>query len=610
MEETITFSREDYEYSITQILGLGTDQPIGTGFLVAPGYVLTCAHVVLQAIGIEQSKFTDHISPPSETIKLRFPILSDDVVEAKVVAWLPYRLKGGDVAGLKLSQSAPKSAKPIPLADISVDKIKQDELSVYGFGISIGDRSDAYQTKTKVQGGRILLHKVGNSNDETIADGYSGSPVWNDRLGCVIGMIATAIIDDDNEQRSKAYAIPKSKLDQDPDYILRKLYVLSLCDLIEEHLQSLPSDEKRGFSAAIATAFNCCSSGQVLQSRESEVFRKQLFELSQLGDRGWAGVDRLTQFAVFLATMDAVSVNFYNHLKIWIQYRASNFDEIYRRASEEKRSRKIPLSSQSDEHLVIEARPDEQDDQKVIISIWEICDRKTYDRLNPPPYKAQDKIISLTDLPNFIENWIENTTTLSEPTLHFFVPRSWLSKTLDSEITQSGLTLGGQHKLVMRTDHKQSPTGPRYYKRWMEKWQNLEARMQVSAQDVCVRVDVRNKAELFKALNSAEIAILDNLNESEVENIFNFIAQKTALSIALWTRCETLCNQVNTVLKDRDNTDRPILIHELPKRVFTERTEAMGMDEENTLGKHLSLVWEDPKIVPPTMNLQFNQEAS
>ena len=594
MAEEVKFTQEDYLKSIVRIFAQETNNVIGTGFLISPGYVLTCAHVVLQAIGIDKKEFASYETMPPEEIKIDFPQLDiGNKINTKVVAWLPYNISQGDVAGLKLLQAEPSEAKPIPLIQVGWLDIKDDEHSVYGFGKENGEQSDAYKLKTVSAGGRFQFYKAGDPNDETIEGGFSGAPVWNKKLNRVIGMMATARITK-IEQKNKAYAIPKKELDR----VLKQLSAYSLWDLIENNLQQLFSDQKQKLSSAISAVFNLCGSGLVW--REKETLQSRLLALSQLGEGDWNGVERLTQFAVFLATMDAVPGPMYQQIESWVKYRGFKFEHLLNCATLEKRERNIS-SAYASEHLVVEVRPDEQEEEGVCISIWTIGDRQTYDPEEPYPPLLQGKTLTLSELPDFIETWLEDESTLKEPMVHFFVPRAWLACNFDSCRTESELTLGSQYKLVMRTDLNQSPTGKQYYKRWQDKWQLLEAKALHIAQTTFVRADATKKAQLFTKLKSAEMAILENLTEAQVKDVFTFISKKTALPVVLWVRRSELNNVVNCVL------DRTVA--ELPERILQERCDALDDENNNNgLGYHLSLVWEDPKIVPPTMNLPFDQE--
>ena len=101
------------------------DKPgvVGTGFLVAPGYVITCAHVVLEAMGIERNEFSApaYQEIPTAEIYLDFPVeASGQTLRAKVVVWEPYELHSGDIAGLKLLDPVPHTEiQPIRVLPLS-----------------------------------------------------------------------------------------------------------------------------------------------------------------------------------------------------------------------------------------------------------------------------------------------------------------------------------------------------------------------------------------------------------------------------------------------------------------------------------------------------------
>src|ERR671915_13812 len=76
-----------------------TGEVVGAGFLVGERHVLTCAHVVAEALGIAQ----EQVDPPEESILLDFPLLAPEKhLIAQVVVWQPPRPDGrGDIAGLQ-----------------------------------------------------------------------------------------------------------------------------------------------------------------------------------------------------------------------------------------------------------------------------------------------------------------------------------------------------------------------------------------------------------------------------------------------------------------------------------------------------------------------------
>jgi len=592
----VELSREDYEHAIARIFvqnqETGKKSPVGTGFLVAPGYVLTCAHVVLQALGVHEDDFADYgDGPPEGTIMLDF-LPNEYDISAQVVAWEPYDLNKGDIAALKLLKSAPERSKPIPILRCSCEEIENEEHSVYGFAQESGDRSDAYKPKANAVGGRFQFHKKDDPQDDTIESGFSGAPVWNDARKCVVGMIATAWVPKNEEQRSKAYAIPEEQLDP----ILKDLYARSLCDLIEQR----PSEAESRVRNAVELAFWLCDDGN---RSGSDAISERLQYLTQLSNRGWQqaerDVDRLTQFAVFLAVMDGLPKSLRQGLEDWVRFCRFDFEPLYVKANQARQDRQLP-SSYAPEHLIVQIKPDEQDAANVKVWLWVIGDRDRYDPLEPPPPRLKDEVVPFVELPSFLENWLEAESDLENPMMHCFVARRLLGCNLDACETQDGLTLGNQYRLVMRTDLSQSPTGRQHYTRWQQKWEALEHKHQSSARSTLVRSDCSNKGRLLKQLRSAEMAILENLASDRVEEVFEFLAKKVGLPVALWSRQDDQCQDLDHLLD--------CALIDLPERVFEERSETLDCEDKTHVGYHLSLVWEDFKVIPPTWE-PFDQEA-
>jgi len=583
----MSFSVREYEYSIARLFH-ENGNAVGTGFLVAPGYVLTCTHVVLQALKTSEDDFETADSPMGKTIQLDFPLANGEPVTAEVVAWQPYKIDGGDIAGLKLKSPAPEKSKPLPIIQCPWDEIKDQRHAVYGFANDNGDRTDAYKPKSGAAGGRYQLYKADdNPPDETIQAGFSGAPVWNYDQNGVIGMVATAVAP--KEQRSKAYAIPAEQLNS----IIKQLFAYSLYDSICSYLESA---RQRVHHAVEAAFWLCDTDGN--RAKSDDLLDRLLF-LLDLPNRGWQqdgrDIDRLTQFAMFLVVLDGLPRALVSEIATWVKCCNFDFDALYVRSNQYRQERQVS-STVASPHLIVQIKPDEQDVSNVCVSIWVIDDRDCSDPLEPRPAFLQDEIVLFAALPTFLETWLEQESALDSPMIHCFVARHLLGCNLDACETESGLTLGNQYKLVMRTDLSQSPPGKQYYSRWKNKWQSFEGKQHSTAREAFVRSDCRDKKQLYKQLVSTEMAILDNLPQARIEEVFKFIADKVALPIALWVRQDELCEELDRIL---DCT-----IINLPERILEERLEAA---DETCLGSHLSLVWEDPKVIPPTMIMPLIQ---
>ncbi|AOY79082.2 trypsin-like peptidase domain-containing protein [Moorena producens JHB] len=181
------------------------DRVVGIGFLVSEHYALTCAHVVAEALSITSTTQ----SCPEGEIKVDFPLLnSTDKFSARVVCWHPVSELDSekaieDIAVLKLDH-LPASAHPTRL--LLSENIATNPFKVLGcprkvpFGVwatGVLSEQNAKQwfqlEDTKVTGYGIEA-------------GFSGSPVWNEELQGVVGIVVAA---DTKRQTAKvAFMIP------------------------------------------------------------------------------------------------------------------------------------------------------------------------------------------------------------------------------------------------------------------------------------------------------------------------------------------------------------------------------------------------------------------
>ena len=104
---------------------------IGTGFLISPHRLLTCAHVVIQALGIEK---TTEI--PQDPIKFDLP--RHRLLTAKVIFWQPCSsseienaLYGEDIAVLEIIK--PRSFDEIILNLLSTETKNEKCINLFGF---------------------------------------------------------------------------------------------------------------------------------------------------------------------------------------------------------------------------------------------------------------------------------------------------------------------------------------------------------------------------------------------------------------------------------------------------------------------------------------------
>ena len=192
---------------------LGADGNVGgLGVLVGERQVVTCAHVINAVLGREQRA---HSQPePEAGVLVDFPLLDDNrPVRATVVVWLPPsdpRGMGDDVAGLVIGGDLPSGAIAARLA---VEPARAGhQVRVFGYpGAPV--RPDGGWVSATVRGalgnGRL---QIDSSQDSAlkVQPGFSGSALYDDGSGRIMGLLAAAPIGVSPERDS--YAISADRL--------------------------------------------------------------------------------------------------------------------------------------------------------------------------------------------------------------------------------------------------------------------------------------------------------------------------------------------------------------------------------------------------------------
>lgn len=152
---------------------------VGTGVLVAPGLVLTCAHVAARAWG----EAPDVGEGLGRTVRLDLPTSAPGAFrEATVVFWRARRRAADgayDLAGLRFDVAASEGGAPLPLV---VDDAPWGK-PVRAFGFPPGRPDGAYATGVlrDVLANGWTMVKGGPDAREFARPGYSGGPVTTDQ---------------------------------------------------------------------------------------------------------------------------------------------------------------------------------------------------------------------------------------------------------------------------------------------------------------------------------------------------------------------------------------------------------------------------------------------
>jgi len=178
---------------------------VGAGFLVGQRRVLTCVHVVAQALGTPK----DALEAPQGAVLLDFPLVAPEQwLNARVVCWQPVRPDGsGDVAGLELLNDPPAGIRPVRL--VQADDLWVHTFRAFGFP---EDYRNGVWTSGRMLGreatGWLQIEDI-KQTGYFVARGFSGGPVWDEMLDGVVGMIVAV---DTREGVRAALVIPTDRL--------------------------------------------------------------------------------------------------------------------------------------------------------------------------------------------------------------------------------------------------------------------------------------------------------------------------------------------------------------------------------------------------------------
>ncbi|MCA1990847.1 MAG: trypsin-like peptidase domain-containing protein [Coleofasciculus sp. S288] len=180
---------------------------VGAGFLVSSKHVLTCAHVVTDALGIPRTTQQQ----PDGVINLDFPLLAaKQLFVAKVIFWQPVNphKEFEDIAGLELETALPETAQPSQL--VTSEDLWGHPFRVLGFPAGQPNGVSASGVlRGRIANGWVQLEDV-KQPGYRLEPGFSGAPVWDEELQGVAGMAVAAEMN--RADVKAAFIIPTSIL--------------------------------------------------------------------------------------------------------------------------------------------------------------------------------------------------------------------------------------------------------------------------------------------------------------------------------------------------------------------------------------------------------------
>lgn len=314
---------------------------------------------------------------------------------------------------------------------------------------------------------------------------------------------------------------------------------------------------------------------------------------------------RMFQFVARLVTDSQIPQQLRQQLKNWLEPKVDNLQNLLTKIK--------PPTNSEQFYLMVWIQPSQQKSDRYFIKAWLAYTSQadqiesTYDC--EPISISEEEAFSLTQIPELLKDIFSHSTSKCPPsnlTIEFFLPRHLLNHQVDRweiEITDDLLIpIGVQCRVVVRSQERLLPNYCLKKKDWQKKWKRLKQLNSCSSFKVFASGDcVWN--ELYVQLIQDDIFGCKLVKAPELlgkESIINVILG-TAIPLALWMRYDpphmNCPKELNRLLN--------CCIPELPTTVKRKRSDAFRKHQqlrEFHIGSHLSLLWEDPYRLPPTIN--------
>lgn len=578
---------------------------VGAGFWVEGGYLLTCAHVIRDALALKPGE-----SVLGRTVKINFPYAS---LRQKLTAEvLLYRYDKDedtpdeDIAGLRVLESLPAEVCP---AKVVNSYPFRNPYEVLGFpkGHTTGINSYG-QLLGELPNGLVQMEDT-KAEGMAILPGFSGTPVWDETAGAVVGMVVAR--EKDQPAAKIGFMVPGRRLLA----VRREFGSLALMTLL--------ADSSDALADAIKLAYRlCCPQGWEIPENLEEKFAS--LQNVKRGDRLFEAID---QFAGLLSLPDLIpDADLRESIKSWVQKRVEDAQLLLAEAQRLLNQHQAVQATDAPSHLLIYIK-DESTEARSVSALF-VRDASQYtissgmggEPVQAPGREPFYEKVTLSTLPALVQACLDEVLEKSPQRLmlHLILPVEWLHQACDrwplADCPSSGglaqldeIRIGERFCCTVRITERLNPV---YFKRFRELWQNKwDKLLSLNQGDLCTALvlgdGVMPGPELRAKLNSPTsvgLKLSTVYDKGQYPTLFATLIA-TGTPAALWLRSDQFAATVSAA------TDLDGLLNcriaTLPEAIKRCRSAALAVAEDAHIGHHLSFLLDDPNLVPPSTQLSL-----
>lgn len=569
---------------------------IGAGILVEGGYVLTCAHVVKQALGLEKAK-----DPIGQQLKINFPTASPS--QKHVAEVLLYRLgqddeAAADIAGLRLLDELPSPITPAKLVPGHYLGLK---FSALGFPDGHPRGIYAYgNLKEELPHGWVQMEDD-KTQGMAILPGFSGTAVWDPSANAVVGMVVAR--DRKTPEAKIGFMIPARPLLA----TVLDLEILGLKSVLDRYVTDLKD--------AIATAYQlCCPEGYLEPTPTDLPGTLNNLKGMKPNAEGHRAVDRF----VMLLSLPALNpdTDSQKALREWLEPWVDDLQALKDSVAPLLEKQTALESAAVESHLLIYVKPTYQQTGEYPVKTWLIPDAKLYDAKTGAGkeeiYATDRDTITQSTLTSYVQTCLDTVVQRSPKDLmvHLILPLVLINENVDTwslmdEPILPGLTLtstmGERYRLVVGIAERLHPKVLGFFEeRWRKNWEALHA---LNSADLCDAF-VAGSGDCSQGMLKGHwqtnqklgLKLSKVLAAKQYMEVFSTLVEY-GIPAALWLRCDQFANglECGCELDSLLNCDPK----KLPELVRHMRSKATSLPPDAHIGHHLSFLWEDPTLIPP-----------
>ncbi|NET68741.1 MAG: hypothetical protein F6K63_31845 [Moorea sp. SIO1G6] len=320
--------------------------------------------------------------------------------------------------------------------------------------------------------------------------------------------------------------------------------------------------------------------------------------------QGTSKYTRIERWVGYLVTDSELPRSVYHQLNEWGNQNIKGYSELLREVDNKPKSTNSYLMvvvQASNQSLVSNPNKEEQ----YFVDAWFRQNDSVIDCDSLSKPGSFPEAVTADQIPQILQLFLDVSTKYSwrNLTIELFLPLALMNQAVDTwEIDDEfgfPTPIGCHYQVLVRSAERLLQTYSRHKGCWQQKWDFFQQLSQGSACNAFVSGDGQDLKVLFVQLSKNNIIGL-KLVKAPLQvgkgSVFAVIL-KAAIPVALWLRQ----NLSNNCQKEVDGLLNCCCVHELPEVVKNKRLDHFPTAPDTHIGQHLSLLWEDPKRLPPSI---------